>query len=61
MLLGFTSISPAGPADHVVLKHLGTAPHGLAVEETITERSRGNVVKSKVKLVEFSEDELDKL
>jgi hypothetical protein len=59
VLLGFTSISPAGPADHVVLKHLGTAPHGLAVEETITERSRGNVVTSKVKLVEFSEQPID--
>ena len=48
-----------GALDHLVFKHLGTAPRGLAVEESATQKQAGNVVVSKTELLKISEQPLD--
>ena len=47
-----------GP-NHLVFKHLGTAPHGLTLEETAKQQSDGNVLVNKTELVEISYEPLD--
>lgn len=45
--------------DHVIFKHIGAMPHGLPIIQTATERSGGNVIVSKIELLESSEGPLD--
>jgi len=45
--------------DHLIFKNLGTAPHGLVVEETATQRQAGNVIVNKTELLEVSDKPLD--
>ncbi len=45
--------------DHPVLKLLGTAPTGFAVEEKSRRREGGNAIVSQVELLEFSEASVD--
>jgi len=48
-----------GGHDHIVLKHVGTMPHGLPISQTATEHAEGNVIVSKIELLESSEGPLD--
>jgi len=53
--MGFTG----GGHDHITLKRTGTMPRGLAISQTATERAEGNVIVSKIELLESSEAPLD--
>jgi len=45
--------------DHLILKRVGTMPHGLPISQTATERAEGNVIVDKIELLEFSGAPLD--
>lgn len=48
-----------GHHDRIIFKRVGVELHGLVIEETSTQRSAGNVIVSKTKLLKSSEEPLD--
>ncbi|HUM05260.1 MAG TPA: hypothetical protein VLT90_07355 [Terriglobales bacterium] len=45
--------------DHPIVRLLGNAPSGFAVEQNSTRKEGGNVILGKIELLEFSEQPLD--
>ncbi len=56
---GMLALRPFGSHDRRIIKRVGTAPRGFAVEETSKVKESGNVVVGKIELMEFSEQPLD--
>ena len=56
---GFELGFAGGGHDHLIFKHVGIMPHGLPISLTATERAEGNVIVSKIELLESSEAPLD--
>jgi len=56
---GMFEMGFGGGHDHLILKRVGAMPHGLPVSQTATERAEGNVIVSKIELLESSEAPLD--
>ena len=56
---GMFEMGFGGGHDHLIFKRVGTMLHGLPISQTATERAEGNVIVSKIELLESSEAPLD--